>query len=260
MWFSPLIVPIDQLLHATARKPVFETTTALLDLPGHHLDPLPRLERLDTLRSDLDRERGRAEREIETRRGILAKAPVSSDLVDALTDLAEAAAEGKVVRMTAELMERFHADLLHLPGVPDRVLEALGGWRLDRIQLVVAADHAAAARERALERELDAWAGSAHAHVDLAMSAVVHDLARYFERMSEGYAAYDLAGQLVRLTDSLRLELRHGLAEGDTRFVPWEDALVRARGRAHQAAEAAWTDASLIREQRLPALFAELGS
>jgi hypothetical protein len=263
MPFTDLIVPIDQLIRATARTFACTTTIDLLDLPGRHLHDLPRLDRLDALRSELAGERDDADTETGIRLralwGVLDTLGLDLAPAAGVEGLARAAAEVRSAGAAAEFAERFQADLLLLPDAPRRLLGALGSRHLDLSQAAREGADAIHARARDLERELDALAESEHGRVDPPMSAVVHNISGQVGELAAAYTAYPLGHQLMRLVDGLRGELRGGIAEDDPRFEAWGDILRRSRGRAETLAAEAWADASLIREQRLPALFAELG-
>jgi len=263
MPFTDIIVTIYQLNRATARRIACTTTNDHIYLPGPKLHDLPRLDRLDALRSELAGERDDA----ETETGIRLRAlwgvldALGLDLAPAarVETLARAAAEVRSAGAAAEFAERFQADLLLLPDAPRPLLAALGTRHLDLSQAAREGADAIHARARDLERELDALAESVHGRVDPPISAVVHDIPGQVGELAAAYTAYPLGHQVMRLVDGLRGELRAGIAEDDPRFEAWGDILRRSRGRAEATAETAWSDASLIREERLPALFAELG-
>jgi hypothetical protein len=262
MPFSPLIVPIDQLLRAIARTFAYPTTIDLLDLPGRHLDHLPRLDRLDALRSELAREREDAETESGIRLhalwGELDTLGLDLALAARAEGLARAAAEVRSAEAAAEFVERLQADLL-MPGVPPRLLGALGARHLELSRAAKEGADAVRVRAGDLERGLDAVAESVHGQVNHAMSAVVHNIPGRLGELAAAYAAYQLGEQLVRLVDALRRELRNAMTEDDPRFEPWGNALRLSRGRAETNAATAWSDAAVIREQRLPELFEALG-
>jgi hypothetical protein len=259
MPFSSLIVPIDQLLRATARKPALDITIALLDLPGRHLDDLPRLDRLYALRSDLAHQREGAEHETSARRDALNQLDLGSTLVRSIERLGEAAADTRAARAAASFVEEFHADLLALPGVARPLLGALGARRLELGVSARDGDAAQAARERDLERGLDSLAGSVHGRVALVMSTAAHLIPSRLGGLGAAYAEYLLNEQLVLVARVLGDQLRLAVMEDDPRFEPWDDALWRARAHAEDAAREAWSDASVIREQRLPRLFDAIG-